>query len=233
MRLNKPLFIAALVLTVGCRSAPPEDANALVLKTYDVPKGSARALVATLADAFWMGDNKLIGRAAVTPDGRLTVLAPPNVQSGVVTLVDDIAKHPIVDQTIELHYFLVVGKPGAAAEPGPTGVGEIQPALDEIVRSQGPQSFTVVHRARLSTLNGDSGEVQADKLKIKQKAALTSDGVDAMVELDFSGNDKLESRVHLTPERIVVLGATGQRNDANDGSTLYYVVRVAPRGKQP
>ncbi len=99
MRLSRSLLLAAVlaVLANGCRSGPPEDTNALVLRTYDVPKGSARAFLATFKDTFWMGgkadgsDQKLVGRAAITPDGRLAVLATPNVQPGVQTLVDEVA----------------------------------------------------------------------------------------------------------------------------------------------
>jgi hypothetical protein len=234
MRILPPLVLFAAALLAGCRSAPPEDASALILRTYDVPKGSARSVVAVLDSTFWLGEQqKRLGRASITPDGRLAVLAPSNVHTGVQTLVDEVAKHPpTFDQTIELHYFLVVGKGANAPQPPPPGVAEIQPALDEIVRSQGPQTFTVVQRAHLVTLNGESGKVEADKLKITQKAAQTNDGVDAIVTMDFSGNDKIDSRVHLTEDRIVVLGATGQRSEPGDGTTLYYVVRVAPRGTQ-
>jgi hypothetical protein len=234
MRLLPRLLFLAPIVLAGCRSAPPEDATALILRTYDVPKGSARSVVAVLDSTFWLGEQqKRLGRASITPDGRLAVLAPSNVHTGVQTLVDEVAKHPpTFDQTIELHYFLVLGKPAPAPQPPPPGVAEIQPALDEIVRSQGPQTFTVVQRAHLATLNGEGGKVEADKLKITQKAAQTNDGVDAIVTMDFSGNDKIDSRVHLTEDRIVVLGATGQRSDPGDGTTLYYVVRVAPRGPQ-
>src|SRR5207244_11542564 len=116
------------------------------------------------------------------------------------------------------------------------GVAEIQPALDEIAKTQGPQTFTVAQRVRLSSLNGDDGKVEADQLKITQKAAQTNDGVDALVGIQFAKNDKLETRVHLAGDRIVVLGATAQPGgDAPEGTTLYYVVRVAPRpdGQHP
>jgi hypothetical protein len=75
-----------------------------------------------------MGENNNIGRAVVTPDGRLAVLATPTVQTGVQALVDEIAKHPpTFEQTVELHYFLVLGKPAASVQPLPPGVSEIAP----------------------------------------------------------------------------------------------------------
>ena len=235
--LHAPALAALVAVFAGCHSAPKEDTDALVLRTYDVPKGSARSVVATLTDTFWMGEQqKRLGRAAITPDGRLAVLASQNVQVGVQTLVDEITKHPpTYDQSIELHYFVLLGKPAASPQPPPVGVSEIQPALDEIARSQGPQTFTLAQRVRLSSLNGDDGKVETEQLKVTQKAAQTNDGVDAIIGIQFAKTDKLETRIHLGADRIAVLGATSQHSDAPDGSTLYYVVRVAPRadGKHP
>ncbi len=242
MRLFNAPTIAALAccllaaLSTGCRPAPQEDTSALVLRTYDIPKGSARAFVSTFKDAFWMGDQKLIGRASITPDGRLAVLAPQNVQAGVQNLVDEVTKHPpTYDQTIELHYFILQGKPAASPQPPPAGVTEIQPALDEITRTQGPQTFTLARRVGLTSQNGDDGNVDSEGLGITQKTAQTNDGVDANLNIRFGKYDVMQTRVHLSPDRIVVLGATSQHADTPDASTLYYVVRVAPRadGKRP
>ena len=244
MRFSQSLVVAAFfaVLSTACRSAPPDDTNALVLRTYDIPKGSARAFISTFKDTFWMGgksdgsEPKLVGRASITPDGRLAVLAPQNVQVGVQTLVDEVAKHPpTYEQSIELHYFVLVGKSAASPQPPPAGVSEIQPALDEITRSQGPQTFTIAQRVRLTSQNGDEGKVEAEQLKIYQKAAQTNDGVDAVILVEFANKNKVDTRVHLAADRIVVLGSTNQQSDASDGTTLYYIVRLAPRadGKSP
>ena len=238
-----PALVAILAVFTGCHSAPKEDTDILVLRTYEVTKGSARSVVATLDATFWMGEQqRRLGRVSITPDGRLLVLASQNVQVGVQTLVDEITKHPpTYEQSIELHYFVLLGKPAASPQPPPAGVSEIQPALDEIVRSQGPQTFTLAQRVRLSSLNGDDGKVETEQVKIWQKAALTNDGVDALVGIQLAKSDKsafgdrIETRVQLGADRIAVLGATSQHADASDGSALYYVVRVAPRadGKHP
>ena len=231
MRLFKTFAAVAFPLVLAaCHSPPHEDV--IELRMYDVPKGTASSLMTTMKDVMWMGENKLAGRAVVTPDGRLAVLATPAVHSGVRALVDEVAKHPTApNQTIELHYFLVVGKPAASPQPAPAGASEIQPALDEIARSQGPQTFTIAQRASLSSVNDEEGRLDNTeaKLEIRQKAVLTSDGVYAKLGNRWK-DDKVDTRAHLTPERIVVLGAAGQHaGDAAEGATLYYVVRVAPR----
>jgi hypothetical protein len=239
-RLSALLLVA---LVAACHSPPREDA--VELRTYDVPKGTASSLFATMKDVLWMGENKLIGRAVITPDGRLAVLATPSVQAGVQGLVDEVTRHPpasLAEPTVELHYFLVLGKAAASPSPYPPGVEEIKQGLDEIVRVQGPQTFTLAQRAGLSSLNDDEGRLDnavddkhvGTKLEIRQKAARTSDGVYARVSIRWN-DDKVETRVHLEPDHIVVLGATGQHaGDAGDGTTLYYLVRVAPAdGRRP
>jgi hypothetical protein len=234
--LHVSAFAALVAILTGCHSTPTEDTT-LVLRTYDVPKGTGRSVISTLDNMFWMGDQqKRIGRASITPDGRLAVLASQSVQTGVQSLVDEITKHPPnYEQSVELHYFVLLGKPAASPQPPPPGVNEIQPALDEIARSQGPQTFTVAQRVRLASLNGDDGKVETEQVKISQKAAQTNDGVDGIIAIQFAKFDRVETRIHLGVDRIVVLGAASQHSDAPDGSTLYYVVRVAPRadGKRP
>lgn len=238
MRPFKTFAAIALPLVLAACHSPPPREDVIELRTYDVPKGAANSLMTTMKDVLWMGENKLAGRAVVTPDGRLAVLATPAVHSGVRALVDEVKKHPAAaGQTIELHYFLVLGKPAASPQPAPAGGGEIQAALDEIVRSQGPQTFTIAQRVTLSSLNDEEGRLDnmETKLEIRQKAVQTSEGVYARLGIRWK-DDKVETRVHLAPERIVVLGATGQRaGDTAEGATLYYVVRVAPRadGKHP
>lgn len=200
------------------------------LRTYDVPKGTASSLMTTMKDVLWMGDNRQnVGRAVVTPDGRLLVLATPSVQAGVQSLVDEVTKHPpTTDQTVELHYFLVLAKPGSA--PYPAGANEIKPALDEIVHSQGPQSFTLVSRAGLSSLHDEEARLDnfGEKLEIRQFAVQTAEGVYAKLSIR-SNEDKLETRIHLAADKYVVLGTAGHSVEGAEGATLYYVVRVAPR----
>jgi hypothetical protein len=235
MRLH--LLIPALLSLAACHSPPPSEA--MELRTYDIPKGSATSLLYTFKDVMWMGDkNQNVGRAVLTPDGRLAVLATPGVQAGVEALVEEVKKHPpAADQTVTLHYFLVLGKPTPSAAPYPAGSGEIKEALDEIVRSQGPQAFTVAERVGLSSLHNEEGRLDNTeaKLEIRQVAVQTSDSTYAKLSVRWK-DDKVETRVHLAPDRVVVLGVTGQHpGDGGDTTTLYYVVRVAPRadGKSP
>ena len=227
------LALAALVS--ACRLSSGEPSTAMELRTYDVPKGTIRPLATMIKDSLYLDEGKTIGRATMTPDGRLAILAPHNVQEGVQQLIAEVIKHPPThDQTIDMHYYVVLGKPSSKPEPPPAGAVEIQGALDEIVRTQGPQTFTVAQRIELSSLNDEKSHVQADQLRVTQLAVQTPDGVYARIDVEFAKVNTLETRVHLVPGRIVVLGAAGQRaGDTFDGSTLYYIVRVAPRADGP
>jgi hypothetical protein len=224
-------FVLVLVGAAGCRSAPPEDGNAMVLRIYDVPKGTARPLLFSLKDALWLDDTKKnIGRSTLTPDGRIAVLAPANIQVGIEDLVHGLGKNPPPpEQTIDIHYFVLLGKPVASAAPPPPGVAEIQPAIDEIVRSQGQQAFTLAKRVSLAALSDEDGRLDGEELEIRQRCTQTGDDVFGMLEIRYGKTDKITTRVHFAKDRIIVLGATGQHGgEAADGSTLYYVARVAP-----
>ncbi|MGH7282041.1 MAG: hypothetical protein ACRELY_10990 [Polyangiaceae bacterium] len=238
------VVLLAVAALCACQKAPIAESNPVELHTYDVPKGVARPLITTFKDAFWVDDKTPpVGHATMTPDGRLLVVAPRNVQAGVQTLVDDVAKHPpVVDSTVELHYWMVMGHPSAAPGPISPGMKEVEPALEEIAKTQGPQNFTLIQHVQLSSLQDEWGKAEASpgdtagsKLVISQHALESNDMVFARVEIHYGKNDAIETRVNLTTGQTVVLGTTGQRYaeapDAGDGdgATLYYLVRVAPR----
>jgi len=225
MRLK---LLLLLLLVFGCH--PVSDDTTLELRTYDVPKGTVRALSYSLQNTLYVNDQKAVGRATVTPNGRLVVLAPRNIQANVQQLVDEVAQHPpTYENTIELHYWVIIGKPAASPQPPPAGAAEIQPALDEIVRAQGPQEFTIGHQFRLASLHDEKSAMEGDGLKVIQTAVQTNDGIYARILIDYHQHNKLETQMRLLPDKLVVLGSNVQKGgDAPDGTTLYYVVRVAP-----
>jgi hypothetical protein len=164
----------------GCQKASPEDPNPVELRTYEVPTGSVGPLMNTIKDAFWVGENqKPLGRPAMTPGGRLAVVAPRNVQDGVQRLVDEVTKHPpSFEPTIELRYWLILGKPAASPQPPPQGVSEIEPALDEIARATGPQRPADDEKGRVSphgsTARGPCAFASEDAQRAPQRTPRTS-----------------------------------------------------------
>jgi hypothetical protein len=248
MRALSLLFVV-LFFCACQKTPPPTESTAIELHTYDVPKGTIRPLLTTFKDGFWVDEKTPpVGRATITPDGRLMVVAPANMQVGVQALVDEITKHPpaSADFTTEIHYWIVVGHPGSASPPLSPALKEVQPALDEIARVEGPQTFTLTQHVKLSSVQDEWGKAEAapgdspnSKIVISQLAVQSTDGVFAKIEIHYGKNDGIETRVNLASGQTVVLGATGQRvgdaPDAGDSATLYYLVRVAPRadGQHP
>ena len=231
----RPVHLLPLVLLLAACTKPPPggDSNPLELRTYNVPKGTARGLESVVKDVFYAGDKATpLGRASITPDGRLAVVAPHTMQAGVQTLVDEISKNPpMLEPTIELHYWLVVATPASTASPPPAGTKEIEPALAEIQRVSGPQTWSGLQKVSLATLSDETGHIEAQNMKIEQQAAQTGDGVYASIRVDLVANPgRLSTKVHLKPEQVLVLAATPPAGaDAGAGSTLYYLVRTAPR----
>jgi hypothetical protein len=232
MRILKLSFV---LLFLACQKVPSGE-GPLELRIYDPPKSSVRALVNTLNGTMWFNENKVAGRCSITPDGRLAVLATQEVQAGAQALVDEVIKHPPpADPSIDLHYWVLLGRPDPSKPAPAPDLAEIQPALAEIARTAGPQAFTVAQRARLTSLHNERASVQADRLEVHQNAVRTGEDTFASIELKYGTADKIETRVHLQPEQIVVLGATGQNStaDSTQGATLYYVVRAASRADAP
>jgi hypothetical protein len=236
----RPFHLLPFVLLLtGCPKGSTADANPLELHTYEVPKGTVRGLETVVKDVFWVADKTPpVGRATITPDGRLAVVAPHNMQAGVQELVDQVAKSPpSLEPTIELHYWLVLAHPAAAVSPAPPGTKEIETALAEIQRSIGPQTFSGIQKVDLATLSDETGRIEGQDLKVEQQAVQTSDGVFATIRIDLVRNPgRLSTRVHLKPDQVLVLAATRPDvPDAGESATLYYLVRIAPRadGRQP
>jgi hypothetical protein len=234
MRLLKLIFV---IFFLGACQKASSDTDPLELRIYDPPKGTVRALVNTLNGTMWFSESKVAGRCSITPDGRLAVLATREVQNGAQALVDEVIKHPPprdqTDAAIDLHYWVLLGRPDPTKPAPPSELTEIAPALAEITRAAGPQAFTVAQRARLLSLQNEKAVVRADRLEVHQTAVRTMEDTFATVELSYFGADKIETRVHLEPNQIVILGATGQPADSTPGTTLYYVVRAASPADAP
>ncbi len=186
-----------------------------------------------------MGEQqKRLGRAANHAGwSPLVVLASQNVQVGVQTLVDEITKHPpTYEQSIELHYFVVPRKPAASPQPPPAGVSEIQPALDEIARSQGAQTLhgRRAHPPVFAEWRGREGRGPSSSRSGRDRSDQRRRRLDrgAAVRARTTGSRRGSTSLPIASSSSVPPASIPIRPDA---STLYYVVRVAPRadGKRP
>src|SRR5438552_2887590 len=96
-------LLAVAVLFSACdwkrSEAPGPVPDHLILRTYEVPGGSAPQVLSALRNLLWFGSRGekqdiWAGRADVTPSGGLVVLATDDVQSGVKSLIDSLAHNP-------------------------------------------------------------------------------------------------------------------------------------------
>lgn len=205
----------------------------LVLRTYDVPNNGAQRLRSVLKDLLWFGSeekgaNKYVGRADVTPDGRLIVLAPEAVHEGVKMLVSSITAKPVAEPgTLTLNYWVVIGAPGKSETP-PT-LAEIAPALAELEKNDGPMSFTLVEKLQVSSMANDRGKINGRDTSVRQFTSVNDGQLVAEIELERQ-MQKVETRVRLKSGQMVVLASSGvpTRDQSDSGHSMYFLVRAAP-----
>src|ERR1700722_10668216 len=119
-------WLVAVGLSLACFGCKPpgwsnlEATRPMVLRTYDAPPGQAARIRESLKAVLWLStgehDGHWVGRVDNLPNNQLVVLAAPEVQTGVRELIDEASQHPYPEEkTIELRYWLVVGKPNPKA----------------------------------------------------------------------------------------------------------------------
>lgn len=234
------LVLSFLVLSfTACelRRADPTPGNGMVLRTYDVPAGSAQRLRGALMEVFKVGFSDkdtptFAGRADVTPDGRLLVLAPEAVQEGVKGFVASIAKAGSKGpEAVTLTYWVVTGVAGAEQkEPMPA---ELEGALAEVRKADGPQAFTLVERLSLSSGSGEWAKLMGRDTSVDQWVTATEHDVTADLRLERPGQ-RVSTRVRLAPGKLVVLAASGAPKDSKDQNeppkTVLFIVKATPSG---
>ncbi|MGV3622123.1 MAG: hypothetical protein ACO1OB_14970 [Archangium sp.] len=230
------LLLSSLLILSSCDlSKPPENSGGvpsnLVLRSYDVPNNGAQRLRGTLKDLLWFGGenkdaNRFVGRADVGPDGRLIVLAPESVHTGVKSIIDSLAKSPVKEPgAIRIDYWVVRSSPGDGELPA--NLGEISAALTEVKKNDGPMAFDLLEKLSVSSLPNESGVMEGRDTRVRQFANVVDGQVVTDIDLDRRGQ-RLATRVRIKPGVIAVLASAGLRTDEKDTThAVYFVVRAA------
>lgn len=234
----KSLLLSALLVT-GCHLAENAAANnpmaGLVLRTYDVPAGQAQRLRSALKEVLWFGSdgkdsNKWVGRVDVGPDGRLIVLASEPVHEGVKALVASVAANPVKEpESVSLTYWVVNATPGQEqSEPMPA---ELEPALAEVKKAEGPQRFSLVEKLSVSSLSGERGLLNGRDTSVEQFVTSMNGALTADLRLERSGQ-RISTRVRLAPGKTVVLASSGApAKEANEPArSVLFIVKATPSG---
>jgi hypothetical protein len=175
--------------------------------------------------------SKYAGRAEVSPDGRLIVMAPESVHEGVKTLLGTLPQKPEKEPgTIKLNYWVVTGAPGKSEALAPT-LEEIAPALKELEKNDGPMSFTLVEKLQVSSLSNERGKLNGRDTQARQFTTIADGLITADLEIERQGQ-RLETRVRLEPGQTVVLASSGMpsKDNVDTGRTVYFLVRAANDG---
>ncbi len=253
-------------MAIGCEprhhAAPPNpncqgEAKAeLVMKTYEMPAGYGAKLRPILSKVLKQGkDKEPVGRAALTPDGRIVLVAPAGIQAGVQALLDDVkrAKKPFVPPpTIAMTYWILVGRSG----PDPNeqqcgkfgqrclegGDNELWKVLDPIVNkysSLGGIHFKLFEKLRLRSLDSEMAKAKGHTARVFQTASASGGKVmaDVNIYLHRHAENTVNTRLQFAPEQTIILGQTGFKEDwkkgpldsqaekESEGGLLLFVVR--------
>jgi len=195
----------------------PADPGRPVLASYPLPVGLGDRVVGLLRDLLAEGEHP-IGRVALAPGDRVIVVAPESIQEGIAATMKSLgdAQEPSPPATIQLHYWLVLGRPAAQAA-GLERLGEGAPAMDAIMRSQGPLDLRLVDEVRLASMEGEWAEVAGRRAHIEQRVVRVGDRV--IADLNVGAVGSLRTRVQLEPGKFVVLGQVGY--DEHEAATAY------------
>lgn len=234
----KSLFLALALVVTGCRLGDSAAANpmaGLVLRTYDVPAGQAQRLRSALKEVLWFGSdgkdsNKWVGRVDVGPDGRLIVLASESVHEGVKALVASVAANPVKEpESVTLTYWVVNATPGQEqSQPVPA---ELEAALAEVKKAEGPQGFSLVEKLSVSSLSGERGALNGRDTSVDQFVTSMSGVLTADLRLERFGQ-RVNTRVRLAPGKTVVLASSGApvKEPNEPARSVLFIVKATPSG---
>ncbi len=252
MKPTTLLIIVPLVAAVfgGCRDrviqiAPPAtpvsadhtSAEVLVMRTYGVPPGSANRLQSVLSSLFFGVKDKVAAKATLGPNGELVVVAPIGIQTGVEALLERMktSAPPSPPPTVEMDYWLVLGRPAKERKDGP-GLSAVKQALDAIESANGPMEFIRHDHIQLKSMTDHEGHARGVYTEAIQVVTVFEDTIVANVTLHptfLRSRLIFETRIQLAPGKLVVLGAAGidpkdwPKPGSGDGAvTLFYVVRA-------
>ncbi len=204
------------------------DADAPVMRTYEVPAGRSDELEQVLKSAMSMGrDQPPRGRVDQLHDGRLVVVAPESIHAGVAQLCLDFQgqPEPPPPTTIPIDYWVVRAQRGETADAGALPA-ELEGVAQEIL-VDGPAKLTLVEHLRLASSAHDFAKVEGRYAKVQHRFSPRGDRLVANIDFETRRSDsQVESTLSIEPETFVILGVGGDGDDSVEDASLYYVLRA-------
>jgi hypothetical protein len=245
------ILLGTLVVLSGCVGScvggAAEDPQEMQIRTYAAPEGRDVDEIRDYLNQTLYNKDRDVGQVLSGPDGTLVVTAPASIHDGIKDLIEQMAQRgprqaEPAPASVTITYWVVLGRP---IEGGPEIASpvlreneQLVPVFDEIVRTQGGMSFSLLEQLQLTSLdNGNRAEVRGRQVSAGQKV-MTHESGPRLADIQFSIAGKrgvahtLESRIKLEPDRFVVLGQTAYNShgvgptedDGEDDRMLYYVL---------
>lgn len=230
--MNRIMLWAVVWVLTACqpRHAPLID-ESKVLKTYEVPAGTARDLAHIIARIGYEKDTTPQATAEVLPDGKLAVYASREFQAGVEPLLKSVTSQGSI-VTIDFQVWQVLGKRADKTVIGP-GLDGVRAELEETTKVYGPMEFSLLTPTRLQVAAGERGDVSNALGSLKVEATVSSQRIFTRLEVDTTlepGKPSLSFRtlVQLSPSKTVVIGQnTARERKDGEAQTLFYLVNGA------
>lgn len=226
--------VVTLLIAVLALSACGDDAGnvssgaeALTLKTYQVPEGNANELSSTVLFLLRNDPNNM-GSARALGSHQIAVMAPASIHEGVEALIDSATKAKAGRSSrIRFHFWLVAVRPGESSEVTES-LAPIQEALLSVSDNLGPATFTrldyleqvVRSESRVSRIGGNML-----KAHVTDPIA-RADQVSAALELHSPGSGHIETEVTMKTGETVVLGLVGAESDGDGSGFQAFVMQV-------
>jgi hypothetical protein len=231
------IAVLAVGLVARCGASPAATdaagttSETVELRTYSVPAGYESQVPSMLRAAL---GGEGMGRVSVGPTGTILVLALPSVQRGVEAFLaelDQAGAPPPGPRPVLLSYWIVLGVAAPQASEsriaGDPALGEVEHALGEIVRAQGPQRFKLLERIQLTSVGDEWAQASGNQVRVRQRATHIGDVVLSDIQINLHGH-QLETQVKLQPEQVAVLAQTGvgdwARSSEFRAENVYYIV---------
>jgi hypothetical protein len=225
--MKRMMFLMLGALLFSCQR--PESGDPITLRTYEVPSGQGAQLRGLLNMAFVTGDKAPpTAKATLTPDGRLVVVGPEKIQEGVSALVNELANKPAATPpTVQIEYWLVLGKPGQPQEP--TGaLKTVAPALQTIESQDGPLELHLLEHLQARSISSDEAQTNGAHVRVRQNATVLGGKILADLSIhSLEGPSALDTRLEIPQGKLIVLGQGNYSGKTADEGALYYIVRAS------
>lgn len=223
------LLIALLALSACGDDAGEASSSeeALTLKTYEVPEGSANEISNTVVFLL-RSDSKGMGRARALGSDQIAVLAPASIHEGVEALINSATEAQASDSSrIRFHFWLVAIQPGESSDLEDS-LAPISEALQSVSDNLGPAAFTrldyleqvVDSQSRVSRIRGNKLQAEVTSPMVR------ADRVSASLELHSPESGYLETEMTIKAGETIVLGLVGAENDGIGNGFQAFVMQA-------